>query len=259
MTHRGLQVLPFVCKQRYVHSIMRAFLKNMSHLAFGPKGDGAGRAKNSRRDLGYGTLFLPSLIRLGLQNWTFKQGSGNNGFSPPFGFQDVKVAGSPGSRRQEGSGHTWLSTRFREPYHGFERFWNHRNTNFETPWKPSVWGTRVPARFQQHWVPTRFREPPRMRTHSLGILPGLCHRFRTGTRFRNNNFQEAQPRFQRTRVLARFRGSGNKPGVGYTPWVVPSSCYGQGPRKPIFKKPRFQDHIGPFNEQSLTGWGTAWQ
>ena len=79
----------------------------------------------------------------------------------------------------------------------------------------------IPARFQQRWVPTRFREPPRMRTHSLDILPGLCHRFRTGTRLRNNNFQEAQPRFQRTRVLTRFRGSGNNPGVGYTPWVVP--------------------------------------
>ena len=70
MTHRGLQILPFVCNQMYVNSIMRAFLKNMSHLAFGPKGDGAGRAKNRRRDLGYGILFLPSLIRLGLQSWT---------------------------------------------------------------------------------------------------------------------------------------------------------------------------------------------
>ena len=70
MTHRGLQILPFVCNQMYVNSIMRAFLKNMSHLAFGPKGDGAGRAKNGRRDLGYGILFLPSLIRLGLQSWT---------------------------------------------------------------------------------------------------------------------------------------------------------------------------------------------
>ena len=70
MTHRGLQILPFVCNQMYVNSIMRAFLKNMSHLAFGPKGDGAGRAKNRRRDLSYGILFLPSLIRLGLQSWT---------------------------------------------------------------------------------------------------------------------------------------------------------------------------------------------
>ena len=167
----------------------------------------------------------------GSANQTFKQGSGNNGFWLPFGFRDVKVPGSPGSRRQEGSGHTWLSTRFREPYHGFERFWNHRNTNFETSWKPRVWGTRVPARFQQHWVPTRFREPPRMRTHSLDILPGLCHRFRTGTRLRNNNFQEAQPRFQRTRVLARFRGSGNNPGVGYTPWVVPRFMLRTGSQK----------------------------
>lgn len=70
MTHRGLQILPFVCNQMYVNSTMRAFLKNMSHPAFGPKGDGAGRAKNRRRDLGYGILFLPSLIRLGLQSWT---------------------------------------------------------------------------------------------------------------------------------------------------------------------------------------------
>ena len=99
-----------------------------------------------------------------------------------------------------------------------------------------MWGTRVPARFQQHWVPTRFREPPRMRTHSLDILPGLCHRFRTGTRLRNNNFQEAQPRFQRTRVLARFRGSGNNPGSDIRRGLYQGSCYGQGPRKPIFKE-----------------------
>ena len=49
---------------------MRAFLKNMSHPAIGPKGEGARRAKNRRRDLGYGILFLPSLIRLALQGWT---------------------------------------------------------------------------------------------------------------------------------------------------------------------------------------------
>ena len=34
-----------------VNSTMRAFLKNMSHPAFGPKGEGARRAKNRRRDL----------------------------------------------------------------------------------------------------------------------------------------------------------------------------------------------------------------
>ena len=70
MTRRGLQILPFVCNQMYVNSTMRAFLKNMSHPAFGPKGEGARRAKNRRRDLGYGILFLPSLTRLGLQSWT---------------------------------------------------------------------------------------------------------------------------------------------------------------------------------------------
>ena len=270
MTHRGLQILPFVCNKMYVNSTMRAFLKNMSHPAFGPKGEGARKKSPKRLRLwnpvpaiinpswvakldhclkptaagsgnqgsGQGSGTPGTRVRgkvPGSANQTFKQGSGNNGFWLPFGFRDVKVPGSPGSRRQEGSGHTWLSTRFREPYHGFERFWNHRNTNFETSWKPRVWGTRVPARFQQHWVPTRFREPPRMRTHSLDILPGLCHRFRTGTRLRNKNFKEAQPRFQRTRVLARFRGSGNNPGVGYTPWVVPRFMLRTGSQKTNFQ------------------------
>ena len=106
--------------------------------------------------------------RTGSGNQGSGQGSGNPGFREPgFGarFQEPKVPqtrlsskvlgtmgsgyllGSGTSRFREGSGHTWLSTRFREPYHGFERFWNHRNTNFETSWKPRVWGTRVPARF----------------------------------------------------------------------------------------------------------------
>ena len=51
MTHRGLQILPFVCNQMYVNSIMRAFLKNMSHLAFGPKGDGGKAGKKSPKRL----------------------------------------------------------------------------------------------------------------------------------------------------------------------------------------------------------------
>ena len=273
MTHRGLQILPFVCNQMYVNSTMRAFLKNMSHPAFGPKGEGARRAKNRRRDLGYGILFLPSLIRLGLQSWTtvWNQPLPVPGTRVPGKVPELRVPGTrvrgkvPGNPRfrkpdfqarfweqwvlatfwvpgRQGSGIPRFSApgRFRAhlafdkvpgTYHGFEQFWNHRNTNFETSWKPRVWGTRVPARFQQHWVPTRFREPPRMRTHSLDILPGLCHRFRTGTRLRNNNFQEAQPRFQRTRVLARFRGSGNNLGVGYTPWVVPRFMLRTGSQK----------------------------
>ena len=76
-----------------------------------------------------------------------------------------------------------------------------------------------------------------MRTHSLDILPGLCHRFRTGTRLRNNNFQEAQPRFQKT------QGSGKVPRFRKQPrgsdirrGLYQGSCYGQGPRKPIFKE-----------------------
>ena len=35
----------------YVNSIMRAFLKNMSHLAFGPKGDGGKAGKKSPKRL----------------------------------------------------------------------------------------------------------------------------------------------------------------------------------------------------------------
>ena len=96
------------------------------------------------------------------------------------------------------------------------KFWNHRNTNFETSCKPRVWGTRILARFEKHWVPTRFRDPPQMRTHSLDILPGLCHKFPTGTR---------------SYFLARFPCSENNSGVGYTPWVVPRFMLRTGSQK----------------------------
>ena len=205
-------------------------------------GSGNQGSENRFREPGFGARFREPRVpgtrvrgkvpgTQGSANQTFKQGSGNNGFWLPFGFRDVKVPGRfrahlafdkvPGTLPWFRAARAWI----------VPKFWNHRNTNFETSCKPRVWGTRILARFQQHWVPTRFREPPQMRTHSLDILPGLCHRFRTGTRLRNNNFQEAQPRFQRTRVLARFRGSGNNPGVGYTPWVVPRFMLRTGSQK----------------------------
>ena len=258
---------------------MRAFLKNMSHPAFGSKGEGARRAKNRRRDLGYGILFLPSLIRLGLQSWTtvwnqplpvpgtrvpgkvpelrvpgtrvrgkvpgtqgsanktFKQGSGNNGFWLPFGFRDVKVPGSPGSRRQEGSGHTWLSTRFREPYHGFERFWNHRKI-LKHPGNPEF-GERE---FRQGSSNTGFRQGSE---NHRGCGPTVWIYFldyATGSGQGQGQSSGKVPRF-------RKQPKGRIYAVGCTKVHATDRV----PENQFSRKPRFQDHIGPVNEQSLTG------
>ena len=153
MTHRGLQILPFVCNQMYVNSTMRAFLKNMSHPAFGPKGEGARRAKNRRRDLGYGILFLPSLIRLGLPKLDHclkptAAGSGNQGSG--------QGSGTQGSGNQ-GSGQ---GSRFRKP--DFQaRFWE--QWVLATFWVPGRQGSGIP----------RFSAPGRFRAHlAFDKVPG---------------------------------------------------------------------------------------
>ena len=178
----------------------------------------------------------------GSANQTFKQGSGNNGFWLPFGFRDVKVPGRfrahlafdkvPGTLPWFRAARAWI----------VPKFWNHRNTNFETSCKPRVWGARILARFQQHWVPTRFREPPQMRTHSLDILPGLCHRFRTGTR---SEF------WQGSEVPETTQGSDIRRGL------YQGSCYGQGPRKPICKETKVPGPKGPGQRAIADRGGTA--
>ena len=144
---------------------------------------GSGNQERFREPKGSGTRVLGKVPGpQGSANQTFKQGSGNNGFWLPFRFRDVKVPGRfrahlafdkvPGTLPWFRAVRAWI----------VPNFWNHRNYNFETSCKPRDWGTRILARFQQHWVPTRFREPPQMRTHRLDIHLGLCHRIRTGTR-----------------------------------------------------------------------------
>ena len=204
-------------------------------------GSGNQGSENRFREPGFGARFREPRVpgtrvrgkvpgTQGSANQTFKQGSGNNGFWIPFGFRDVKVPGRfrahlafdkvPGTLPWFRAARAWI----------VPKFWNHRNTNFETSCKPRVWGTRILARFQQHWVPTRFREPPQMRTHSLDILPGLCHRFRTGTR---SEF------WQGSEVPETTQGSDIRRGL------YQGSCYGQGPRKPICKETKVPGPKGP--------------
>ena len=204
-------------------------------------GSGNQGSENRFREPGFGARFREPRVpgtrvrgkvpgTQGSANQTFKQGSGNNGFWLPFGFRDVKVPGRfrahlafdkvPGTLPWFQAARAWI----------VPKFWNHRNTNFETSCKPRVWGTRILARFQQHWVPTRFREPPQMRTHSLDILPGLCHRFRTGTR---SEF------WQGSEVPETTQGSDIRRGL------YQGSCYGQGPRKPICKETKVPGPKGP--------------
>ena len=204
-------------------------------------GSGNQGSENRFREPGFGARFREPRVpgtrvrgkvpgTQGSANQTFKQGSGNNGFWLPFGFRDVKVPGRfrahlafdkvPGTLPWFRAARAWI----------VPKFWNHRNTNFETSCKPRVWGTRILARFQQHWVPTRFREPPQMRTHSLDILPGLCHRFRTGTR---SEF------WQGSEVPETTQGSDIRRGL------YQGSCYGQGPRKPICKETKVPGPKGP--------------
>ena len=68
------------------------------------------------------------------------------------------------------------------------------------------------------------------------------------------------PDRDKVRVLARFRGSGNNPGVGYTPWVVPRFMLRTGSQKTNLQgKPRFQDQKGPGQRAIADRGGTAWQ
>ena len=216
-------------------------------------GSGNQGSENRFREPGFGARFREPRVpgtrvrgkvpgTQGSANQTFKQGSGNNGFWLPFGFRDVKVPGRfrahlafdkvPGTLPWFRAARAWI----------VPKFWNHRNTNFETSCKPRVWGTRILARFQQHWVPTRFREPPQMRTHSLDILPGLCHRFRTGTR---SEF------WQGSEVPETTQGSDIRRGL------YQGSCYGQGPRKPICKETKVPGPKGPGQRAIADRGGTA--
>ena len=176
----------------------------------------------------------------GSANQTFKQGSGNNGFWLPFGFRDVKVPGRfrahlafdkvPGTLPWFRAARAWI----------VPKFWNHRNTYFETSWKPRVWGTRILARFQQHWVPTRFREP-----HRCGPTVWIYFLdYATGS---------GQGQGQSSGKVPRFREQPR--GRIYAVGCTKVHATDRVPENQFARKPRFQDQKGPVNEQSLTGGG----
>ena len=209
--------------------------------------------------------------RTGSGNQGSGQGSGNPGFREPgFGarFQEPKVPqtrllskvlgtmgsgyllGSGMSRFREGSGHTWLSTRFREPYHGFEQ------PEPGLCQSSGITGTPI----LRHPANPEFGEP--------GFWQGSSN---TGFRQGSENHHRCGPTVW-IYFLDYATGSGQ--GQGQSSGKVPR--FGKQPRGRIYavgctkvhatdrvpenqfaRKPRFQDQKGPVNEQSLTGGGTA--
>ena len=186
-------------------------------------GSGNQGSENRFREPGFGARFREPRVpgtrvrgkvpgTQGSVNKTFKQGSGNNGFWLPFGFRDVKVPGRfrthlafdkvPGTLPWFRAARAWI----------VPKFWNHRNTNFETSCKPRVWGSKVPATLGSDKVPRTTTDADPLFGYTSWIMPQVPDR-------------------DKVRVLARFRGSGNNPGVGYTPWVVPRFMLRTGSQK----------------------------
>ena len=203
----------------------------------GNQGSGQGSGNPGFREPGFGARFQEPK---GSANQTFKQGSGNNGFWLPFGFRDVKVPGRfrahlafdkvPGTLPWFRAARAWI----------VPKFWNHRNTNFETSCKPE------------------FGEP--------GFWHGSSN---TGFRQGSENHHRCGPTVW-IYFLDYATGSGQ--GQGQSSGKVPR--FGKQPRGRIYavgctkvhatdrvpenqfaRKPRFQDQKGPVNEQSLTGGG----
>ena len=161
-----------------------------------------------------------------------------------WGLSPHSLRGAPGHcstlpPRFAGSGNQGSENRFREPGFG-ARFREPRVPG--TRVRGKVPGTQGSANqtFKQgsgnngFWLPFGFRDvkvPGRFRAHlAFDKVP------RTTT--------DADPQFgytswimpqvpdrDKVRVLARFRGSGNNPGVGYTPWVVPRFMLRTGSQK----------------------------
>ena len=158
MTHRGLQILPFVCIQMYVNSTMRAVLKNMSHPALVQKGRGHGGQKSPERLRLWNPV--PAIIN---SSWVAKldnclkptaAGSGNQGSG--------QGSGTQGSGNQ-GSGQ---GSRFRKP--DFQaRFWE--QWVLATFWVPGRQGSGI----------ARFSAPGRFRAHlAFDKVPGTLPWFR---------------------------------------------------------------------------------
>ena len=145
--------------------------------------------------------------------------------------------GSGTSRFRGGSGHTWLSRRFREPYHGF--------------WQPE------PGLCQNSGITgtTILRHPANPEFGEPGFWQGSRN---TGFRQGSENHHRCGPTVW-IYFLDYATGSGQGQGCGTTIFKKPrfwqgsevpettqgsdirrglyqGSCYGQGPRKPIFKE-----------------------
>ena len=113
MTHRGLQILPFVCNQMYVNSTMRAFLKeHVSSCLWSKRGGGKAGKKSPKRLRLWNPV--PAIIN---PSWVAKldhclkptaAGSGNQGSGQGSGTQGTKVPGPKGpgqrSNRWQGGG-----------------------------------------------------------------------------------------------------------------------------------------------------------
>ena len=224
-------------------------------------GSGNQGSENRFREPGFGARFREPRVpgtrvrgkvpgTQGSANQTFKQGSGNNGFWLPFGFRDVKVPGSPGSRRQEGSGHTWLSTRFREPYHGFEQ------PEPGLCQSSGITGTPI----LRHPANPEFGEPGFWQGSSnTGFRQGSENHHRCGPTvwiyFLDYATGSGQGQGQSSGKVPRFRKQPR--GRIYAVGCTKVHATDRVPENQFARKPRFQDQKGPVNEQSLTGGGTA--
>ena len=209
--------------------------------------------------------------RTGSGNQGSGQGSGNPGFREPgFGarFQEPKVPqtrlsskvlgtmgsgyllGSGTSRFREGSGHTWLSTRFREPYHGFEQ------PEPGLCQSSGITGTPI----LRHPANPEFGEPGFWQGSSnTGFRQGSENHHRCGPTvwiyFLDYATGSGQGQGQSSGKVPRFRKQPR--GRIYAVGCTKVHATDRVPENQFSRKPRFQDHIGPVNEQSLTGGGTA--
>ena len=207
--------------------------------------------------------------RTGSGNQGSGQGSGNPGFREPgFGarFQEPKVPqtrlsskvlgtmgsgyllGSGTSRFREGSGHTWLSTRFREPYHGFEQ------PEPGLCQSSGITGTPI----LRHPANPEFGEPGFWQGSSnTGFRQGSENHHRCGPTvwiyFLDYATGSGQGQGQSSGKVPRFRKQPR--GRIYAVGCTKVHATDRVPENQFARKPRFQDQKGPVNEQSLTGGG----
>ena len=156
------------------------------------------------------------------------------------------LLGSGTSRFREGSGHTWHSTRFREPYHGFEQ---------SVPRLYQSSGiTRIPI--LRHPANPEFGEPGFWQGSSnTGFRQGSENHHRCGPTiwiyFLDYATGSGQGQGQSSGKVPRFRKQPR--GRIYAVDCTKVHATDRVPENQFTRKPRFQDQKGPVNEQSLTG------